>query len=466
MKKIIYLILGVLLFLPALVKADSSAPGIIPYKATPKSSSGADIYIWDSDKSEYVKTDRKLAYGKVITITWEDDFVEVDQEDEENEDSVKLSDLVPVEKEYKANEKDLAAPEEALILKKMEIKKGPAGGYESTGKSIPANTKVKVRFFQYYDKETKKYLLEDTEWAYVEYNGTKGYIDTTYDVGLYGTYTTIICYDEAEIHNLDNTKILATIKPNIKFNALIYTSGNGYYIEYGNIKGVIRGDALPKGNSVTFKPIEDIKVYEKLDTDDDGNIISKLVTTIPKGTSFSSNYYIADMNYSAVIYYEKNNIKGWIYSNGHEADSGDEDSDYLTPSDILGYDWDEIGVDFVAVEKKENDDKSSAITILKTPKDIDNSEEDDDEDEEDEEKENPTETKPGGSSVAPDQPKTETKAKKRIPELVYYCLGAAVVVSLTAAVTILLVNKKKKNANTEEIKEEAPTEEKNKIKKI
>ena len=119
MKKIVYLILGVLLFIPTLVKADGAGPGIISYKATPKSKDGAAIYCYDGNKEDYVKSSRKLEYGKTITITWEDDYIEFDPDDD---CVVKFDDLVPIEKNYKVNEKNLAKAREALVIQKMEIR--------------------------------------------------------------------------------------------------------------------------------------------------------------------------------------------------------------------------------------------------------------------------------------------------------------------------------------------------------
>ncbi len=459
-----------MLFLPALVKADSSGPGIIPFKATPKSPNGADIYRWETTKEDYIKTGKKLEYGKVITITWEEEYVPVDEEDDENEDVVKLSDLVTVEKNYKIDEKNLAAPYEVLVLQKMEIKKGPANAYESTGKTIPANVKVKIRDLQYYNKEEKEYIDEDTAWAYVEYNGTKGFVNTEDSIAFNGTYTTIICYAETNITNVEYTKILGTINPYTKFNAMVYERdrwASGYYIEFGSIKGIIYGSNLLKRKTITLKPTRDIKVYKELKEDNDSDaIISEVITTIKSETSFTANYYLVD-NICATIYYEKDNTKGWIRECewDYNEEGSDSEDDYVYIDDILnieGYSYDTFGEvmdnPIVIVEKGANDDKNSAVTIFETPKDIDNIEE-----EEEDEEETTTGPESGDSSVAPEQPETETKSKKKVPELIYYCLGAAVIVSLTAIVTTLLINKKKKSAKSEA--EKTTVEEKSNKKK-
>ncbi len=466
MKKIIYLILGVLLFIPTLVKADGAGPGIISYKATPKSSKGADIYRYDGNIGEKVKTGRKLAYGKVITITWEDEFVRVDEEDEDNEDVVKLSDLVPVEKNYKVNEKNLISPKEVLVIRKMEIKKGPAGGYDGTGKFIPVGAKIKIRFFQYYDKDEKKYLDEQSAWAYVEYNGTKGFIDTEKNIAFDGVYTTMITAEEdGKITDVEENNIIATIKPCTKFNAMIYerdTWAGGYYIEYKNIKG-ITDYFFPKMKTITFNPTIPVKVYDGIKYNDKNEFDSKVITTIPKGTTFTSDYYdIYDGTLK--VYYEKDNIRGWIFEDisdeflSDEDDLDEEDEEWWGNKALAELETrygftNPKDYNIVAVEKKDTDNSHNPITILKTPIKIDNG----DDEEEDVEGQGDTGETPTPVDKS-DAPKTDEKTgiKKfthKIPMLVYYCLGAAVIVSLTAVVTVLLVNKKKKNISAEEPKE-------------
>ena len=69
MKKIMMLILGVLLFIPAIALADMGAPGVREYKVTPKSEEGAGIYriTYEGDKATVEKAGT-VPYGKEISI--------------------------------------------------------------------------------------------------------------------------------------------------------------------------------------------------------------------------------------------------------------------------------------------------------------------------------------------------------------------------------------------------------------
>lgn len=450
MKRIIYLILGVWLFIPFLVMADDAAPVIRSYKATPKDSNGAYIYVMDDEN--YIKTERKLEYGKVITITLEDEYVPVNENDEDNDDYVKLSDLVTIEKDYKIDKKHLFDPKDELAIKELKIKKGPGLAYESTNVAIPAGTKIKVREFKYYDSKLKKYILDESGWKYIEYNGTKGFVYTDTDdrTAIGGTYTTILCYQETKVFNVEYTKIIAIIKPNTKFNAMVYDTNSGYYIEYGNIKGIISSNTLVKASQITFKPKSDINLYDKIEYDNNGNFVSKPIDTISKDKTYTSNYYNVG---EIIIYYENGGTKGWIRVSDSDYDDAVLDSKYNADKDG-SYPLYDLGITFakdykiLTVEKGKDDANNTAVTILNPPQDVPK--------EGEKIPDNPT---PGGSSIASDQPKTETKTKK-IPGLVYYCLGAAVVVSLTAVVTILLVNKKKKKTEEPKTDDITPVEEK------
>lgn len=430
MKKVLYLILGVLLFIPALVNADMGAPIIRGYVATPKSSSGADIYRYDQNKDAYVKTGRKLEYRKTINIIMEDEYVSVDVDDEDNEDVVKMSDLMPVEKVYKVNSKELSKEYEVLILKKREIKNGPANGYDSTGKTIPSGVKVKVKYFDPDSKGNAEFSGDTTSWAYVEYNGAKGFIDTEGSIATDPVYTTVIASADVKVYGPGTEKQVATIKANTKFNATVYMTDvwtGGYYIEYNNIKGVVSDDYhfYPKRKAISFKPIEKITAYESLKYNDAGDIISKVATTIPKGTSFKSEYYFMHHD-SAIVYYDGLNVKGWIEVEGRSVNPDDEDSEYLEANKILGFN-ESSDVSIVAIKKEEQkpDETSEQQPVEVTPNtEVENKENKKQEDIKQEEVE---------------------KVTKKIPQIVYICLGIAVIVTLTAVVTAILVNNKNKN---------------------
>ena len=80
-----------------------------------------------------------------------------------------------------------------------------------------------------------------------------------------------------------------------------------FYIEYNGTKAYIDRYGLVFQYSSKFITTKDIKVYETLDDEDN------LVTTIPANTIFSSEYNEEDEG-DFSIYYEKDNVKGWIKS--------------------------------------------------------------------------------------------------------------------------------------------------------
>ncbi len=444
MKKIIYVILGVLLFLPTIVKADMGAPMIKEYKASVKNPDGADIYRFDFDNEKYVKTGDKLKYGTIIIVDYEEDgWIEIntgEESEEENEAEekedlyVQLKELTAVNKTYKVNSKELDTAISALIVKDQAIRKGPAYGYESTGKTIKAVTTVKVRGLLEYNEEDKKYYDEGNPWMYVEYNGTKGFIEA-YEgkVAFNKVTTTVMANNDAEVINPQTGKKVGIIKANTKTNLTLYTLDawySDYYVEYDNVKGYVEDEVVfPKQETLDFKITEKIKVYETLKYNDDGDLISKLVTTLPKSTAFSSNYYLI-FNGWVVIYYEKGNVKGWISENEGTYNSEEEGEEYRDIADVLGFEYPE---DENILEDKEEETG----------------------DNENVETEQPTEVVP--EDVVSDV-KNDDKPSSNSNQILYLCIGAAIVISLTAVVTILLVNKKKKNKK--EVKVEEKDEEK------
>ena len=175
MKKIIYLIISLFIFIPIYILADMSGPMIREYKATPKSPNGAPVYYYDDEKDDYVKTDEVLEFGKIITVDEESGILVC--VDEECSKEVKLSDLVAVDSSYQISEDELSKEYDAIAITDLEIKKGPASAYESTGVIIKAGTKFKARDLGYVDDESKEFSSDEwNPYIYVNYNGTKGFV--------------------------------------------------------------------------------------------------------------------------------------------------------------------------------------------------------------------------------------------------------------------------------------------------
>ena len=376
MKKLFYLFIGILLILPSVAKADMAAPGILTYKAVVNNPNGIDEYKRGNDGD--VKTGNKIPYGTTFEIEDEEyNFICID---DSCKTFVLLEDLTPVEKEYKLKDNEKGSKIDALVLTDVEIKKGPASAYESTGVKIKAGTKITVT-----EIITDK---SETPWCYVEYNGTKGYIDSYGGTIAFNIKEREIITDaKTEIvgdHTTGN--VIKTIDANKKLKLKIgdldmWTSY--IYVEYDGVKGFIsKGFIIEKNSKENFEYENETKVYDIVDyyTNLD-EAEAKVVTTLPANTTVTSEYY--DFFNDEIVYYEKDGVKGWIYQKWEE----DEIEDIAPPEE----------------PKKEE------------PKEEQKKEE----------------------------PKKIVKNKNNYT--LYICIGAGILLSLTAIIIVILINKKKKN---------------------
>ena len=399
MKKVLVLIIGLVLFIPSIIFADMGSPGIEEYKATISNKDGATIYE-ELDFGEYGITNKKVEYGKTVAITFDDgEYAQVDFDY-----YIKLSDITLIDKNYKFVDSKWDKASTQIVLKDQEIRKGPANGYDSTGVKIPAGTKVKVR----------AYLEEMSTWYYVDYNGTKGYIDsykaklTTLEASKnFKAYTDIDLVDPV------TSKVIRTIKTNTIVSGTYYLLdqwSRSIYLYTENYKGIVPNYGLAiKEETREYTATKDLKVYEKVDLDNQKGV--KEIATIKKGTKFTSAYFESYyMDY--IIYYEKGNTKGWIY----DIPIIKEDEEGFT-QEIHGVDW-------------PIDDEESEVVIpdeeekVEEPIVVDSNEE--------EEVEEPT---PSDAIT--------TEEKKKNDMLYLYIIGA-LIVCLVAIITIMLINKRKK----------------------
>ena len=381
MKKVFYLLLGILLILPSVAKADMSSPEVIQYKATVNNPDGIDEYKYDYDNDGYVKTGKKIPYGSTYTV-YSDEFICIDNE---CESFVNPKDLTPIEKEYKLKDDELNKESiSATALKDIEIKKGPAVAYGGTGVTIKAGTK-----FNMHEIFTGK---SETPWYYVEYNGTKGYVDT-YDDGIaynireneFITGNKIEILDPVTKKSIKTIDVYTKIKANI--GTLSYWSKYGY-IEYNGTKGLFDiYSVIEKNEAIEITAVKETDLYSDLGA-------ATKIGTIPVGTTFTSEYY--DYTYESIIYYEKDGVKGFAISDYENWKFGDEE-ELETPTE----------------EEKEEE--------LETPTE--------------EEKEEPKKEE-GNEIIKAPKPKKDYT--------LYICIGAGILLSITAIVIVLLINKKKK----------------------
>ena len=394
MKKIIYLIISLFIFIPACILADMSGPMIREFKATPKSPNGAPIYVYDDEKEGYVKNGEMLEFGKVITVDVEEsEFICID---EDCEKEVNIKDLVAVDNNYNIPEDELSKEYDAIAIVDLDIKKGPASAYESTGVTIKAGTKFKARDLGYVDEESKEFSSDEwNPYIYVNYNGTKGFV-LSYEgtVGYGGSEQTGIASIDLPFTDPKIGAKIDTIKANTVIKTMIYGSdvwSGIYYLEYNGKWGTVDNSAfIVEGNNIEFTTTENLKIYDSVTINDNGEMTGKVIGTIPKGTKFNSKFYDSE-NWCMVIRYENGSIKGWIYA---ELDDSEESYDYYKG---LSFEW-------------PNDDEVTE------------------------------ETKDDNNDIVP-------APKNNKMQIIYLCIGAALLISLTAVVTIIFVNRKKKVKN-------------------
>ena len=408
MKKMVYVLISLFMFLPLMVFADMSSPVIKEYDVTVNNPDGVYAYTLN-DGSEYIKTNKIIPYGEVITVN---DFeLEIDgfasyEYDEENDIDyyVKLKDTVVVEQNYKVKESELAKKEKAIVLKDVEIKKGPANAYESTGTKIRKGEIIDVRFFRVSeDEEEADYI---NPFAYVEYKGIKGFI-TSYGATIaYNEIKdeSIVSYQDMDIMDANSEKSIGLLKANTILKDHVYHVddwSHSYYIEYNGIKGLIYNPSyiFISDEKEKFTTNFRFNVYESL-VDDMEHYESKLkiVGKLDKDTTFYTNIW-DEMYGECRIYISNDKVKGWIYAPSKDIDDENSISCY--------------GLNFG---------------------------------EDDEEIEEEQEDKPKEPYVIKDKDKINNKDKIvfSTKDIIVVCISAALIISLTALVIILLVNKKKK----------------------
>lgn len=401
MKKLFYLLIGILLLIPAITKADMASPLVISYKATVNNPNGIDDYEEKTvnNESQWVKTGKKIPYGTIF---------EIDEEDREymcNENyCAKYSDLVAIEKNYKLKQEEIGEEITFKTLKETNIKSGPAQAYETIGK-IKANETVKGKNVIALNEAEEG----DTPWYYVEYNGIKGYVSELDDTMAGKFYnSTIMAIEDIDLFDLNKNKV-KTLKAfetlDVKFCFLsgwsryIYIETNDFkgYVDqwYVAFKGANINDIKYEENEkfldtpIEYTTTDEIKVYEKANKFD-----SKVITTIPKGTTFASEYYLSDYE-DIFVYYEKDDIKGFAQTNNYEC----------------------------------SDDGYSCKLNKETNNNI---------------SEEPKKDEPKKEETNEEPKKEVKKAKSNNNTTLFICIGAGIILSITAIITIILINKKRK----------------------
>lgn len=418
MKKIINLLLGVILFIPIFVFADMGSPMIYEYEVIVNKSSG--VYAYINDDNKYVKTDKIIPYGTKTEVSdfesEEDGYVSIDY-DEETDTTyyVKLSDTELVDKNYKIDMSKLSSKEKGIVLKDTVIRKGPANAYESIG-TIAAGTKLDIRFFVSIDEDTGDTSYEtDIPFVYVEYNGKKGFITTYNSTVAYFEFTDgIISFKDVDIEDPVTNKKIGVLKANELLTKNVYQLdmwSSSYYVEYNGKKGLVNKFSfiIKSDKKQEFTTNKKFNIYNSLEVDMERYEKKlKVVGTVDKNTVIKSDLW-DNMYDECRIYYEKGNVKGWIFAPNLENDNEGEGN---TPCYGLTYETEIPKEDEDIIGSDDNKD------------DIEKS----------------YEEKPNDVEEIPIQENN----KENKMQIIYLCIGAALIISLTAVVIIILINRKKK----------------------
>lgn len=412
--KLIFLLL--ILFIPMFVKADMGAP-ISTYKVRISNPDGAETYEWDFENQKYKPTGNKLTYDTVYEVIYEtikknEMYGELVKTTKDETGATSYSDF------YTINLKDAKPLEVNLEDYKHEQKlkyyvfddscylyKGPSLLYGKVKPeiSLKVGTIIEVEYY-------------DELWAYVEYNGQKGWVyQYTYGyndmenagmVNIYEGYEqNIITMKNVVMYKSPKTEepLGVIIPKEVKLN-VIYTYSTephlaNYYVEYNGTKGWIKTitekDIFTKEDIITNIAYEYENIYEIEVKNTNGINFYKEPNTelsnigiIPYNTRLTVMQELGIGRNEGWYMVEYNGTKGWISVANYE------DYNFIT-------------------EENQNYQEELNNPIAPEP----TTEEDDE------------------------------NIKSSINKKVIYYIGGAIIISLTSFVTILLINKKKKLKN-------------------
>lgn len=411
MKRIKIILLTIIFILPSIVKADMAAP-MSNYKVRINNSNGAYLYEYDSNKNEYVKTEYKIEYDKVVVIT---DEITVD-------DQVYGGYVCADEVQKKCgyiNLSNTSAIDINLDDYYNEIAKSyyvfDDTCYLYTGPSLNVYNKINPEtvlevgytFTSNYYDDLWTYVPEKKAWVYTyTYNrGSNdvepaGVIDT-----LYNYEKNIITMEEVKIYDSPKTKenVLATIPANTTLTTIYSYNMEPhypyYYITYNGVTGFIETVYDKEYHVITNVAYEVSDNFLKVSNNDgiklykEGNLKSEVIATIPTGTDLNPSYALFNSHTIWMYKIEYENQVGWIECNSENFESSSEEN---IPNEITD--------DLIEDDKEE--------TIITDDSDTSNN-------------------------------------KISISGTITTCIIVVILISLTAFVSILLINKKKeqKNAN-------------------
>lgn len=400
MKKIIKLIMLMIFLIPLTVKADMGAPMIKEYTAIVNKVEGADYYDYEyeNDIVSYVKKGT-LNYNDEVTISYEE---EINNEYyghfhlNEKYYYIKLSDII-------VKENNVELKEENKCLDEKNKNKYPYC-YTSSENLVLKKDGIKLYSGPAYGYEILadipkgtilkyEYASESQAWFYTEYNGVKGWVCELH--GAIGTKTEdefLVALDTSLYESVGDYSKEPIILNSIKANTII-KGGYGtdawtrsMLINYNGINGYINSDDVAyKREKTTITLENDSKMIETMDLNNE----KVLIEEIPAGTEITYEYGY-EYRPAWFVYTTIGDKTGWVCTEYCEF----LDENYEYPTEPI---------------------TSAEVTEPVT------------------------------------SPTVEIVEKKSLSgsTIVILCVAGAIIVALTATITIILVNKKKKQNKVE-----------------
>ena len=190
MKKLLRLLLLFVMFMPLIAKADMGAPFFREYKAVVVKEGGTDYY----SNVERLDKEGRLAKDRIITITFEDRANGVDYLMFKSGDRyyfVKASDVMPIEKEVKVTDDNVANEGENIKIRvyadEVDVRKGPSKAYEKVG-TLKKGT-----------EGTYRYFIADSAYIYVETNDISGWVDSIDETVLMESKKTLVAAKDIKL---------------------------------------------------------------------------------------------------------------------------------------------------------------------------------------------------------------------------------------------------------------------------
>ena len=452
MKKRICLLIMILIF-PTLALADSGGPTIIGYDAIISNKNGSKAKGYDDSK----KT-KTFAYNTKVHVHDEfDDSLEIcalpfrSGETSCNYDDIwyiSPKDVVPILEEV--NPKDIKnsifeSKRKFIVFDKngLSLKKGPADAYTRYDEVIPYKTTLESKY------------CDGNYYCYINDGTYKGWISTGDKVAIEELYEKTLNAVEVNVYD-DEDNIIGTIPSEANLDRIYYLSLNDkyhFYVEYQNIAGLVKNLYYGFNETGKLLALQNTRI-----TSIDGKVRTDVATGAEMDILFMQDYNegIETDKDDSYYYVEYKKIKGFINSKDVvEKYESDKEENYILEKDAemysypsfnanktnkiipkdteitslyIYYDYDdELGSTYWSLVKFENVTGWVLNNQVQDDGTIKNNH------------------KPQTTTPIKQEPILNSTSKPSSKSIILYSIIGALLIGLTAAVSIIFINKQLKN---------------------